>query len=175
MLKLMRRPERQLTIRQRVEELRNAIPELTLRTTVILGFPGETEQDFVEMLDLLSEIRFERVGAFPYSREEGTRAAEMEGHVPIEVINERIGELMDLQREISFEKNTELIGQRSEVLVDQLLEDDDEFDATGRTRGQALDIDGVTNLSNAGDIKSGSMIEVEIIESLDYDLIGKVT
>ena len=103
------------------------------------------------------------------------RAAEMEGHVPIEVINERIGELMDLQREISFEKNTELIGQRSEVLVDQLLEDDDEFDATGRTRGQALDIDGVTNLSNAGDIKSGSMIEVEIIESLDYDLIGKVT
>ena len=175
MLKLMRRPERQLTIRQRVEELRNAIPELTLRTTVILGFPGETEQDFVEMLDLLSEIRFERVGAFPYSREEGTRAAEMEGHVPIEVINERIGELMDLQREISFEKNTELIGQRSVVLVDQLLEDDDEFDATGRTRGQALDIDGVTNLSNAGDIKSGSMIEVEIMESLDYDLIGKVT
>ena len=174
MLKLMRRPERQLTIRQRVEELRNAIPELTLRTTVIVGFPGETEQDFIEMLDLLSEIKFERVGAFAYSREEGTRAAEMEGHVPIEVTNERIGELMDLQREISFEKNTELIGQCSLVLVDQLLEEDDEFDAVGRTHGQALDIDGVTNLSGAEDIRSGSMIEVEIVQSLAYDLIGKV-
>jgi ribosomal protein S12 methylthiotransferase len=170
----MRRPERQVTIRRRVEQLRQAIPELTLRTTVILGFPGETDDDFAEMLDFLAEIRFERVGAFAYSMEEGTRAAEMEGHVPIELMNERMGELMDVQREISFEKNSELVGQRSMVLVDRVLEEDGDFDAVARTIGQALDVDGVTNLCNAADVQSGNMIEVEIVDCLDYDLIGKV-
>ena len=174
MLRLMRRPERQVTIRRRVEQLRQAIPELTLRTTVILGFPGETDDDFAEMLDFLAEIRFERVGAFAYSMEEGTRAAEMEGHVPIELMNERMGELMDVQREISFEKNAELVGQRSMVLVDEVLEEDGDFDAVARTIGQALDVDGVTNLCNAADVQSGNMIEVEIVDCLDYDLIGKV-
>ena len=174
MLRLMRRPERQATIRQRVEQLRQAIPELTLRTTVILGFPGETDDDFAEMLDFLAEIRFERVGAFTYSMEEGTRAAEMEGHVSIELMNERMGELMDVQREISFEKNAELVGKSSMALVDRVLEEDGDFDAVARTAGQALDVDGVTNLCNAAGVQSGSMIEVEIIDSLDYDLIGTV-
>ena len=174
MLRLMRRPERQATIRQRVGQLRQAIPELTLRTTVILGFPGETDDDFAEMLDFLAEIRFERVGAFTYSMEEGTRAAEMEGHVSIELMNERMGELMDVQREISFEKNAELVGKRSMALVDRVLEEDGDFDAVARTAGQALDVDGVTNLCNAAGVQSGSMIEVEIIDSLDYDLIGTV-
>jgi ribosomal protein S12 methylthiotransferase len=141
---------------------------------VILGFPGETDDDFAEMLDFLAEIRFERVGAFAYSKEEGTRAAEMEGHVPIELMNERMGELMDVQREISFEKNTELVGQRSMVLVDRVLEEDGDFDAVARTIGQALDVDGVTNLCNAADVQSGNMIEVEIVDCLDYDLIGTV-
>ena len=106
--------------------------------------------------------------------EEGTRAAEMEGHVPIELMNERMGELMDVQREISFEKNSELVGQRSMVLVDRVLEEDGDFDAVARTIGQALDVDGVTNLCNAADVQSGNMIEVEIVDCLDYDLIGKV-
>ena len=106
--------------------------------------------------------------------EEGTRAAEMEGHVSIELMNERMGELMDVQREISFEKNAELVGKRSMALVDRVLEEDGDFDAVARTAGQALDVDGVTNLCNAAGVQSGSMIEVEIIDSLDYDLIGTV-
>ena len=174
MLRLMRRPERQVTIRRQVEQLRQAIPELTLRTTVILGFPGETDDDFAEMLEFLAEIRFERVGAFTYSMEEGTRAAEMEGHVPIELMNERMGELMDVQREISFEKNAELVGKCSTALVDQVLEEDGAFDAVSRTIGQALDVDGVTNLYDATGVQSGSMIEVEIVDCLDYDLIARV-
>ena len=175
MLQLMRRPERQVTIRGRVEQLREAIPELTLRTTVIVGFPGETDDDFGEMLDLLGEIRFERIGAFTYSLEEGTRAAEMEGHVPVEVMNERLGELMDVQREINFEKNEELVGRRLMALVDRLVDDDGDLDAIARTTGQALDVDGATNLCDAVGVQPGSMIEVEIVDSLDYDLIGKVT
>ena len=175
MLQLMRRPERQVTIRERVEQLREAIPELTLRTTVIVGFPGETDDDFGEMLDLLGEIRFERIGAFTYSLEEGTRAAEMEGHVPVEVMNERLGELMDVQREISFEKNEELVGRHLMALVDRLVDDDGDLDAIARTTGQALDVDGATNLCDAVGVQPGSMIEVEIVDSLDYDLIGKVT
>ena len=126
------------------------------------------------MLEFLAEIRFERVGAFTYSMEEGTRAAEMEGHVPIELMNERMGELMDVQREISFEKNAELVGKRSMALVDQVLEEDADFDAVSRTIGQALDVDGVTNLYDATGVQSGSMIEVEIVDCLDYDLIARV-
>jgi ribosomal protein S12 methylthiotransferase len=133
MLQLMRRPERQETIRERVGWLRDAIPDLTLRTTVIVGFPGETDDDFQEMLDLLEEIRFERVGAFTYSIEDGTRSASMDGHVEQGVMNERLEQLMELQRDISFKKTLALVGMRTTALVDRLVEDDDEFVAVART------------------------------------------
>ena len=99
----------------------------------------------------------------------------MEGHVPVEVMNERLGELMDGQREISVEKNEELVGRRLMALVDRLVDDDGDLDAIARTTGQALDVDGATNLCDAVGVQPGSMIEVEIVDSLDYDLIGKVT
>jgi len=175
MLQLMRRPEPQETIRERVGWLRDAIPDLTLRTTVIVGFPGETDDDFQEMLDLLEEIRFERVGAFTYSIEDGTRAASMDGHVEQGVMNERLEQLMELQRDISFENNLALVGMRTTALVDRLVEDDDEFVAVARTVAQALDIDGVTNLRGAEGIEAGSMIEVEIVDALDYDLVAEVS
>lgn len=174
-LKLMRRPERQATIRERVSWLREAVPGLTLRTTVIVGFPGETDEDFRQMLDLLEEIEFERVGAFPYSVEDGTRAAEMDGHLPDDVKAERLEELMDVQRGISFDKNLELVGRRMPALVDHLLDDDDEFGAVGRTAAQALEVDGVTNIVGAEGLQPGQMVEVEIVDALDYDLVGKVT
>jgi ribosomal protein S12 methylthiotransferase len=137
------------------------------------------------MLDLLEEIRFERVGVFTYSVEEGTRAAEMDGQLEQAVMNERLEELMEVQRDISFEKNLALVGKRTTALVDQRLEDDAEFVAVARTVAQAHEVDGVTNLirpegwiesqglQDPGTIEPGSMIEVEIVDALDYDLIAK--
>jgi ribosomal protein S12 methylthiotransferase len=175
-LELMRRPERRSTIRERVAWLREAIPDLTLRTTLIVGFPGETDEDFREMLDLLEEIQFERVGAFRYSVEEGTRAAEMDGRIPSSLISERLEELMEVQRDISFEKNLALVGTRATVLVDEPVTDDADFVAVARTAGQALDVDGVTNLRGAKGRgpEAGSFVEIEIVDALDYDLIGEV-
>ncbi len=145
-LQRMRRPERVATIRERAGWLRDRIPDLTLRTTVIVGFPGETEAEFEAMLELLEEIRFERVGAFGYSVEEGTPAAEMPGAVEEEVIQERMETLMELQREISFEANRAQVGRTLEVLVDRLVDDDPEFVAEARTRGQAAEVDGLTRI-----------------------------
>jgi ribosomal protein S12 methylthiotransferase len=192
-LKRMRRPERRATIRERVARLREAVPGLVLRTTVIVGFPGETESEFREMLDLLEEIRFERVGAFPYSLEEGTPAAEMEGQLSAGEKRDRLEALMDLQREISFERNEEMVGRTETLLVDRVEEGDPEYVAEGRTRGQALDVDGVTRLLGQGEsaadgpdpdpaqgpasasvLAPGSMVEVEIVGALEYDLIGRV-
>jgi ribosomal protein S12 methylthiotransferase len=174
LLKRMRRPERQSTIRERVGWLRSAIPELVLRTTVIVGFPGETDGHFQELLDLLEEIRFERVGAFPYSLEEGTPAAEMDGHLSEAEKRDRLETLMDLQREISFEKNAEMVGRRETVLVDRLLEDDPEHAAEGRTRGQAADVDGITRILPGPGLIPGGLLEVEIVDHLEYDLVARV-
>ncbi|TVP55036.1 MAG: 30S ribosomal protein S12 methylthiotransferase RimO [Gemmatimonadales bacterium] len=175
MLKRMRRPERQATIRDRVGRLREAIPELVLRTTVIVGFPDETDREFEEMLDLLREVRFERVGAFPYSLEEGTPAAEMEGHLSEGEKRDRLTVLMDLQREISFEQNEALIGRTQRVLIDRRTDDDAEYVAEGRTPGQALDVDGITRIVEAADDPPtpGEMIDVEIVDALEYDLIAR--
>jgi len=173
-LERMRRPERRKTIRERVGWLRDAIPDLTLRTTVIVGFPGETDDDFAEMLDLLEELEFERVGAFTYSDEEGTRAADMDGNVDPGVMNERLEELMDLQRGISFDHNLGLIGQRRTLLVDRRTPDDPDFDVVGRTVGQALDVDGITHVRNASALQPGDMVEVEVTDALDYDLVAEV-
>jgi len=172
-LGLMRRPERQATIRERVSWLRDAIPDLTLRTTVIVGFPGETERDFEEMLALLEEIQFDRVGAFAYSLEEGTRAASLPDHVPPEVAAERLERLMDVQRSISFERNWALVGKRTTVLVDERVERDPDHVAVGRTASQALDIDGVTHLRATAEVAAGTFVEVEIVDALDYDLVAE--
>ena len=173
-LEAMRRPERRATIRERVRWLRDAIPHLTLRTTVIVGFPGETEEDFQDLVNLLEELRFDRVGAFTYSAEEGTAAADMAGQVPEEVKAERLEALMDVQREISFELNLSQVGRRTIALVDRVVEDDPEFAFQARTESQALDVDGVTNLYPAEGVRAGDFVEIEIVDALDYDLIGAV-
>ncbi|MFO8172901.1 MAG: 30S ribosomal protein S12 methylthiotransferase RimO [Gemmatimonadota bacterium] len=173
-LQRMRRPERRATIRERVRWLREAIPGLTLRTTVIVGFPGETEEDFHAMLDLLEEIRFDRVGAFSYSVEEGTRAAGMDGHLPEDEKRDRLEALMDVQREISFELNQAQIGRRTTALIDRVVQDDPEFAFQARTVAQALDVDGVTHLYPADGFGPGDLVEVEIVDALDYDLIASI-
>ncbi len=171
----MRRPERRKTIRERVRWLRDAVPGLTLRTTVIVGFPGESEDDFREMLELLEELRFERVGAFTYSIEEGTPAAAMPDQVPESLKRERLEALMDLQRGISFDANESLVGTRQTVLIDRGVDDDPDFVATGRTRGQALDVDGSTQIAGGAPPPPGAMVEVEIVDALEYDLVGRLS
>lgn len=178
-LELMRRPERQTTIRERAAWLRDAIPDLTLRTTVIVGFPGETDEDFQELLDLLEEIEFDRVGAFGYSVEEGTRAADFAGQVSESLIQERLEALMEVQRGISFDRNLALVGTRTKAIVDRVTPEEDDFVATVRTVAQALDVDGVTNVVRGQEeggvpLEVGSFVDVEIVDALDYDLVAEV-
>jgi ribosomal protein S12 methylthiotransferase len=174
----MRRPERQATIRERVSWLREAVPGITLRTTVIVGFPGETDEDFQELLDLLEELRFDRVGAFTYSIEDGTRAAALDDQLPESLKRERMDELMDLQRGISFDRNLEQVGSIQTLLVDRMLDadEDPDFMAVGRTAGQALDVDGATQVLPAAPdlVQPGRFVEIEIVDALEYDLIAKV-
>ncbi len=168
-LKLMRRPERQRTIRERVSWLRDAIPDLSLRTTLIVGFPGETDEDFEQMIELLEEIRFDYIGAFPYSVEEGTRAAEMPDQVDEDVARERLERLFDVQRGISLERNESRVGTTQQVLIDKV---DDV--AVGRTRGQALEVDGVVTIEDALSHQSGDLVSVRITEAMEQDLAGVI-
>ncbi len=173
-LERMRRPERQATIRERVTWLRDRIEGLALRTTVIVGFPGETEDDFDIMLDLLEELHFDRVGAFAYSVEAGTPAAEMPAQVPEEVKAERLERLEDQQRGLSYESNLKRVGRRVPVLVDSLSpEQEVGWDAVGRTQSQAPELDGQTFLKGAG-VAGGSIVTAEIVSASEEDLTGQV-
>lgn len=170
-LERMRRPERRATIRERVRWLRDAIPGVVLRTTVIVGFPGETEEEFEELLDLLEEIRFDRVGAFAYSVEEGTLAAKMAEQVPREVRRERLERLFDVQRAITLEKNEAWIGREVDVLVDRAADEDGP--ALGRTAGQAYDVDGVVHLYGGDGLEPGRFVRVRITDAEEDDLVGE--
>jgi ribosomal protein S12 methylthiotransferase len=169
MLKLMRRPERQQTIRERVRWLRDAVPDLALRTTLIVGFPGETDNDFEEMIELLEEIRFDYIGAFPYSIEEGTLAAELPGHVDDDVKRERLERLLDVQRGISQERNEARVGTTQNVLIDHV-----DGEVLGRTRAQALEVDGIVSITNGHGLQSGEFAQVRITEAVEQDLIGEL-
>jgi len=171
-LERMRRPERRATILERVRWLRDAIPGVVLRTTVIVGFPGETEEDFESLLELLEEVRFDRVGGFEYSVEEGTPAATMPNQVPPEVRRERLERLFDVQRAITLEKNEAWIGREVEVLVDVAADDDGV--AIGRTPGQANDVDGVVHIYGGEDLEPGTFVRVRITDAAEDDLVGEV-
>ncbi len=181
-LERMRRPERPHTIRERVRWLRAAIPDLALRTTVIVGFPGETEDDFEALIDLLEELRFDWLGAFSYSEEENTRAATMDGQVPESVRCERLERLLDVQRAITLERNEAWIGRVLTVLVDAQVGRDTEAEigvapgargAVGRTMGQALEVDGVVHLTDAKSARVGEFVRVRITGALERDLVGE--
>ena len=180
-LRRMRRPERRATILERVGWLRSALPDVTLRTTVIVGFPGETDDEFAALLDLLEEVRFDRVGAFPYSVEEGTVAAGMAEQVPDGVRRERLERLLEVQRGITLERNEQWVGREVPVLIDQVsgrdAADGTQYGrgAVGRTRGQALEVDGVVHLADARGARPGDFVEVRITEALEDDLTGEIS
>jgi ribosomal protein S12 methylthiotransferase len=179
-LQRMRRPERRATILERVGWLRSALPDLSLRSTVIVGFPGETEDDFRAMLELLREVRFDYLGAFAYSVEDDTPAASMPDQVPDALKRERLEELLELQRTITQENNESRIDGIVPVLIDRAAGSAwDQTDASGvaigRTAGQALEVDGVMQIENGEGLETGSFVQVHITDALEYDLIGRAT
>ncbi len=165
-LERMRRPERQRTIREKVARFREAVPGVAIRTTVIVGFPGETEDDFQQLMGFLRETEFERVGVFTYSPQEGTRGAEMVDDVPEDVKHHRLELVQELQRHITAERYESRIGNVAAALVIEAAGPDGI--AIARLPWQADDIDGVTRV--ATDAVPGSLIEVEVTEVVDdYD------
>lgn len=177
-LNRMRRGKSGSAVREAVYKLRRAIPDLTLRTSLIVGFPGETEEDFKELLDFVQEAEFERLGVFKYSEEEGTAAALMEDHVAEEEKERRWQEVMELQAEISRKKNEALIGTVQRALIEGVDSDAGRF--FGRTQAHAPEVDGVVYVENGlpGEenekLKPGELVSVRITEALDYDLIGAI-
>jgi ribosomal protein S12 methylthiotransferase len=162
----MRRPERKRTIRDRVQKFRNAVPDVAIRTTCIVGFPGETEEQFEELLEFLQEIQFERVGAFTYSPQEGTRAAQYADDVHETVKRERLERLTELQRSITAERYEARVGRSAIALVDR--SDNEAGTSQARLPWQADDIDGVTQIDEA--LPPGTFAEVAVEEVVDdYD------
>ncbi len=170
MLRRMRRPERHQTIRGRVSRLRSAVPDIAIRTTVIVGFPGETEDDYRVLCDFAREIEFERLGVFTYSPQEGTRAAEYVDDVPEPDKRARQDDLLELQRTISEDRLARYVGMDTEVLIDGIAEPD-ETGAThiGRVKWQADDVDGLTYVERGGWSEPGDFVSVTIRENEDYD------
>jgi ribosomal protein S12 methylthiotransferase len=165
-LKLMKRPGNSDNVLARIKQWREICPDLTLRSTFIVGFPGETEAEFEELLDFLKEAQLDRVGAFKYSPVEGAVANALPDHIPPDVQEERLARLMMLQAEISEQRLQRKIGKTMQVLVDEV----DEDGAVARSDSDAPEIDGSVFIENAGHLTVGDMVTVKIIDSDEHDL-----
>ena len=171
-LKAMRRPyDIDLTL-EKLKNVRKIIPEITLRTSLIVGFPGETEENFENFLNFVEEIQFDHVGVFEYSREKKTVAYHLEDQVPEEVKTKRKEEAMKIQLKISLNKNKELIGKTCKVLIEEYSEKDDLY--IGRSQRHTPDIDGLVLVKSNKKLELNEFYQVEITEAKEYDLIGKV-
>ena len=170
-LKLMNRHTTKEDILAKIEMIRNNIPDATLRTTRITGFPGETEEDFEELIDFAKEVKFDRLGAFAYSREEGTAADKLPGHIEQEVKEQRRDRLMMVQQGISQEVMANKIGKRYEVLIEEQIEKNVYM---GRTQGDAEEIDSIVYVKSKEQLNAGDFVIVEINNALEYDLMGDV-
>ena len=169
-LKAMKRPGKIDRTLERIKQWREVCPDLTLRSTFIVGFPGETEEDFQMLLDFLKEAQLDRVGCFKFSPVEGAPATEMADQVPEEVKEERFHRFMQLQQEISAERLNQKIGQTLDVIVDEI----DNEGSIGRTKADAPEVDGLVYIENLSGtpVKVGEFIKVTITHSDEYDLWG---
>ncbi|GBD39678.1 Ribosomal protein S12 methylthiotransferase RimO [bacterium HR37] len=168
-LKLMNRKTTRSDIEDIIYRLRTKIPDLTLRTTFIVGFPGETDREFEELLEFIKEVRFERVGAFKYSREEGTKAGEMPEQIPEDVKEERFERLMETQSEISLQKNLQLIGTVHEAFIEGV----ESNGYLARIPSQAPEVDGITYVERNRRLSTGELVRVRITGADIYDLFGE--
>ena len=155
-----------------IEKLRKEIPDIVLRTTLITGFPGETEADHQEVMEFVDEMEFDRLGAFTYSPEEGTPAETMEGQIPEEVKEERRDEIMELQQEISLEKGNDRIGQKLLVMIEGKVSGESAYIA--RTYGDAPKVDGYIFVQTGELLMTGDFAKVRVTGALEYDLIGEL-
>ncbi len=171
-LKRMGRRTNEEQLRQMVEKLRERIPDICLRTTLISGFPGETAADHEELYRFVNEMEFDRLGVFAYSQEEDTPAAIMENQVAEEVKEERRNELMELQQIIAFEKAQDMVGQVLTVMIEGKVADEDVYVA--RTYRDAPNVDGYLFLNTTASLMTGDFVKVLVTDSNEYDLIGEM-
>ena len=166
-LKSMKRGLNQKGIRDRIDRLRDSNPGIALRTTLIVGYPGETEEDYKELYQFVEEMKFDRLGVFTYSEEEGTTAADLDDNIPVEVKNERKNQIIELQHDISLERNESFIGKTLRVLVDQ----SENNIGVGRTEYDSPEIDNIVNIE--GRVEKGKFVNIQIESANEYELIGK--
>jgi len=171
-LKRMGRRTNQEQLRQMITKLRREIPDMALRTTMIAGFPGETEEDHEEVMTFIDEMEFERLGVFPYSQEEDTPAASFPDQVPQEIKEERRDEIMELQQEIAFEKSAAMVGRVLDVMIEGKVADEPAY--VGRTYMDAPNVDGYIFVNSGELFMSGDFVKVKVTGSAEYDLIGEV-
>ena len=155
-----------------IGRLREEIPDITLRTTLITGFPGETKEQHKELLEFVDEMEFDRLGVFTYSPEEDTPAAEMPGQIPEEVKEERQAELMELQQEIAFARAETMEGQEILVMIEGKVADENVY--VGRTHKDAPNVDGLIFINTDREMMSGDFARVKVTGALEYDLIGEL-
>ncbi len=171
-LRNMARAKSGKDIKDLLYKIRKEIPDASIRTTVIVGFPGETQEEFEELKEFVKEFKFDYVGVFKYSREEDTVAHNLPNQVDEEIKQRRWAELINIQSEIAERKNKEMIGQEIEVMIDG-ISSESEFMLEGRTKGQALEIDGKV-LTNDGTAKQGEIVKVKIEQNFEYDFVGPI-
>ena len=170
MLKDMRRGLGPDGIKKRIDNLRNANPDIAIRTSIIVGFPGEGDKEFKELLDFIEEVQFDRLGVFTYSEEEGTHGAEVfEDVIPAEVKDQRKEQVMMLQQDINYKKNKDLVGTTQKVLVDIANE---QGTSLGRTYRDSPEIDNYVKIK--GKVRPGEFYNVKITGAMEYDLIGEI-
>ncbi len=170
-LKRMNRKTSKDHIIKTLKNLRKSVPDIVIRTTFIVGFPGESDDDFNQLVDFIEDIKFDKLGIFEYSLEEGTGAASLDEQISDSVKEKRKNEIMAIQSEISADILSKNIGKRLEVLIEEQV---DEENYVGRTYMDSPEIDGVTYVHSNKELEIGSFVEVNVVDSLDYDLVGEI-
>jgi ribosomal protein S12 methylthiotransferase len=170
MLKAMKRQITREEMEDIIGEIKNKIPNICLRTTLISGFPGETQDDVEELKMFLKKVRFDRVGVFSYSHEEGTSAYDLEDNISAEIKEERAGDIMHVQQEISYQKNLEKVGQTFKVIIDKK----EAGKYLGRTEFDSVEVDNEIIINSDKKLVIGNFVNVKITNAYDYDLEGMV-
>ena len=170
-LKLMNRKTSKQQIKENIDRIRKEIPEASIRTSIIVGFPTETQEQFDELCEFVKEVKFDRLGVFAYSREEDTPAAILEGQIDEDIKQERKNRLMEIQQGISYEKNKTFVESTLEVMIDEKVEDGL---YEGRSYRDMMEIAGLVFVKTQEDLKKGQFVNVNITEALEYDLTGEL-
>ena len=172
-LKAMRRPDRRADIVTLIKKLRERVPGIVIRSTFIVGFPGETDAQYQSLRDFVEEMRFEKMGVFTFSREEGTPAYDMPGQISEDVMQERYHDLMSLQSRISEEVNRKLEGQTIEVLVEGRDQEQNNI-AVGRSYREAPEVDGQVYIEGDATSQPGDIVRVRVLQGFTYDVVGEL-